>query len=266
MDLDKFLFSMLGEAASGRKTFQVGIAPVHVGEVSLFRFDNLTINIPTLVNTDVQTSVDITSMDPPAVQDVEGMEPKAHDGNPSSSEFAQNDKPQLPDVADEPSDSDHHAYTGLAGPCRLEPLLVFDLLPSDNRPAEFEIAPRIRLAVVPTMEADVELTQFGTRNRRRLVRFEDGIPVGVRCEPEGTMVAFDRKRLAAIRANERWSFHKLDPSEPIRLAAGGKVRGSVSIVVDERIWAASWLLMRRDPRGRIRDSSFPVLLRQDKQQ
>ena len=261
MDFGEFLVSLLGRAEGGSTALQLGIAPVHLGGVTLFRLDNLTINMA--------SSIDMARRDLPVLPDVDRVQDEAVAGGPTSqgtaadsfSSRTERGTPESQHVAGDSPVPQHNAGSRLAGPCRLEPLLVFDVAPPDDAQSEFEIAPRIRVAVVSATNTDVELTQFGPGDRKRYVLFEDRSPVGIQREPGGGQrVEFNRRRQARLENNEHWSFRNFVPGKPLRLAAGGEASGSVAVAVDRSVWAASWLLTRKDPQRRIRDSSFLVLL------
>ena len=135
-------------------------------------------------------------------------------------------------------------------------------------PAQFEVAPRIRAAIVPDRNADVKLSQFDAARRTRNVRFKDGTPVCIQRGTGGEWVEFNsqrrpkHRRQAIIDKSELWLCRSFAAGKPARLSPGGSGSGAVAVSVGKSVWAASWLLTRKDPQRRIQDSSFLILIHQ----
>ena len=239
MDFGDFLTSLLSSIGRGEPRVQFGIAPVNLGGVHLYRFDNLTVVMP-----------------PPCAsgKNLPGAAPVVAVPSP---------RPTAGAVVESRHGSATPPRAGVAAPYRLEPLLVFDAPLSDDSLSEFEIAPRIRTAVVRAPDAEVKLSQFDAARRSRHVRIEDGTPVRIRRGTAGEWVGFNSRRQARLGENELWSRQKFPAGKPVRLAAAGPGpgSGSVAISIDRSVWAMSWLLTRKDPKGRVRDSTFLILIR-----
>ena len=236
MDFGNFLTSLLNGIGSGEPRMQFGIAPVNLGGIHLYRFDNLTV-----------------VMSPPRAGREESPETTAMVVPGTVSRRASGPAIETPDVPAAPS------RASVAAPYRLEPLLAFDVQPSGDDPGEFEVAPRIRAAIVPDPDATMNLSQFDAARRTRNVRFVDGTPVRIQRGTDGEWIEFDGRRQARLGRSEFWSCRRFPIGKPVRLPAGGS--GSIAVLVDKSVWAASWLLTRKDPQRRIRDSSFLILIR-----
>ncbi len=238
MDFGDFLTSLLSRIGRGEARVQFGIAPVNLGGVHLYRFDNLTVVMPPPRAGREESPGAATVVAEPAAQPAAGAVVESRRGSSTP------------------------PRTGAAAPYRLEPLLVFNVPQSDDGLSEFEIAPRTRTAVVRAPEADVTLSQFDAAQNSRHVRIEDGMPVRIRRDTAREWVEFNSRRQARLGTNELWSRRKFPAGKPVRLAATGPGQGlgSIAVSVDRNVWATSWLLTRKDPQRWVRDSSFLILV------
>ena len=246
MDLGGFVLSLLGGAGQKVMKAQFGIAPVDVGGVSLFRLENLTVNISLPADRDAMGRGSSGRLAGPGIRSelVDGHSPR----------------PGPEPVQNEQAITKPVEHPEFAGPFRLEPLLVFDLPRSDNRRCEFEIAPRVRVAMTATTDADMAITLFSAAGRKRYVCFDGEKPVGIRSDRDGDRTDFNSRKGAKLGKQEHWSFRTFPTGRPVSLATVGVVPGSIAVAVDDKLWAAAWLFRRKDPTDRVRESSFLILV------
>ena len=259
MDFNEFLNSVLTTGEGGPGAFQFGIAPVHLGGLTLFRLDNLTINIQS--KSDVSNPELLPSPDRVRKRDDPESAASLPPSLPTEQPIQDANAPigNTPYAAPPPSDSKHRPKSGLAVPYRLDPLLVFDSPPTNDQPHEFEVGPRFRVNVKSPKASALELTQFGPVNRKRSVCFDGLTPVGIRHPIRGNFVPFNQRRKARLNVSEQWSFRTFPRDKPVPVTLPDKPAGFIAVFVDGRHWQSSWLLNRRDPQGRIKESFFLVL-------